>query len=378
MDPDDLYMKIAIDLAAKGRGRVEPNPMVGALVVHDGEIVGKGFHKAFGGPHAEVAALEDAAGRTRGADLYVTLEPCCHVGKTPPCTKAIIAAGIVRVVSAMTDPDERCSGRGHSELEEAGIKVRTGVLEEEAKAQNAPYIKCRERGVPYVIAKWAMTLDGKISPKRGRSATISCRRSRELVHRVRGMVDAILVGMETVLADNPRLTCRVEDGRSPLRVVLDSQCRTPPESHVASEEAPTLLAVTEHAPREREKALTSRGVEVLRCKEKDGRVDIAHLLTHLGSRGVTNLLVEGGGEVLASFFAAKEVDRVMVFVAPKIMGNRLAPSAVAGPGPLTPGGLPLSGVTIKTVGDDVLIEGRPVYDEAAPTPETLDSNPKSR
>ncbi len=361
VDQDELYMKIALDLAAKGKGRVEPNPMVGSLVVLEGEIVGKGYHRAFGAAHAEAAALEEAGPRARGADLYVTLEPCCHWGKTPPCSDAVIASGIVRVVAAMEDPDRRCSGKGFGKLESAGIILKKGVLESEARELNAPYVKLRTFGVPFVTAKWAMTMDGKISTGPGESSVISCRKSRELVHAIRGGSDGILVGVGTVLADDPQLTCRVEGGRSPLRIVLDSGARTPADSVVVAtaKSTPTLLAVSPQAPRAKVEDLAARGVRILEIPPGDGGLDIGALLGKLGDMQMTNLLVEGGSRVFSSFFAAGLVDRVVVFVAPRIFGGEAAPTAVGGkPLPNLGAGCKFRNVAAKPVGDDILIEAR--------------------
>jgi diaminohydroxyphosphoribosylaminopyrimidine deaminase/5-amino-6-(5-phosphoribosylamino)uracil reductase len=360
MNPDELYMKIALDMARKGKGRVEPNPMVGALVVHDGEIVGRGFHRGFGLPHAEVEALEQAGGRARGADLYVTLEPCCHQGKTPPCADAIVAAGIARVVAAMEDPDGRCCGAGFARLADEGVACVSGILEQEARILNAPYIKLRSRGIPHVIAKWAMTLDGRIAPAPGRRAVISTRKSRELVHRIRGEVDGIVVGVGTVLADDPQLTCRLKGYDSPLRIILDSRARTPLDSNVvrSAREVPTLVAVTEGAAPGRIAGLRDAGVDVLPVAPENGRVDLNRLLRNLGEREMTNLLIEGGAEVLASAFASGEVDRVMAFIAPRIFGGRSAVPPLGGRSLLALGGpLELDGMRMREIDGDVLIEG---------------------
>ncbi len=362
MDQDELFMKIALDFAVKGRGRVEPNPMVGALVVKDGEMVGKGFHRAFGKAHAEAVALEEAGPRAQGADLYVTLEPCCHFGKTPPCADAVIAAGVARVVAAMEDPDCRCSGKGFCALEKAGIRVKKGVLEDRAREMNAPYIKLRTRGMPFVTAKWAMTMDGRISSGPGEASAISCRKSRELVHELRGEADGILVGVGTVLADNPQLTCRVESRRTPARIIMDSRARTPVDSVVvrSAKATPTIIAVTPAADRGAVAALAGMGVEILELPAKDGKVDVVPLLAKLGERQMTNLIVEGGAEVFGSFFVAGEVDRVMVFVAPKIFGGGRAVPVLSAGLPACPGGsLPaLGSMSSRIVGEDVLIEAR--------------------
>lgn len=322
LDRDAHWMRRALAEAARGLGAVEPNPMVGAVVVAGGQVVGIGHHAVFGGPHAEVVALAAAGERARGATVYVTLEPCCHVGKTPPCVDALLAAGVSRVVAAMRDPFPRVDGRGFDRLREAGVEVLAGVEAEAARRLNAPYLKRLATGTPYVLAKWAMTLDGRTATASGDSRWISGERSRALVHQTRGRVDAVLVGVGTALADDPLLTARPPGPRVAVRVVLDSSGRLPPGSRLVetAREFPTLIATTGRAPADRRASLEAAGVEVL-AFDGDGPVPIDRLLAELGRRGMTNVLVEGGGRTLGAFLDAGQVDEVEVFVAPIIEGG---------------------------------------------------------
>jgi diaminohydroxyphosphoribosylaminopyrimidine deaminase/5-amino-6-(5-phosphoribosylamino)uracil reductase len=334
MSDDESYMRRALQLAEKGRGYVEPNPLVGCVIVRSGEVVGEGYHARFGEAHAEVNALQEARERARGATMYVTLEPCCHHGKTPPCSEAIIAAGIRRVVLAMKDPDPRVSGRGIEQLREAGIVVRVGVLESEAQRLNAPYLKLLQQCIPYVHAKWAMSLDGKIATAARRSRWISSPESRAVAHTLRGRMDAIVVGIHTVLADDPLLTARPPGPRVAVRIVLDSHARLSPESRLVQSvsEAPVLVATGPDAEERRLERLRAAGCECVRLSQRDRAVRVRELLKLLGERKFTNVLVEGGAEVLGSFFVAGEVDEVHVFVAPLVLGGTAGLSAVGGPG----------------------------------------------
>ena len=360
MFPDDLtWMRRALAEAERGRGWVEPNPLVGAVVVSDGRAVGVGYHTRFGGPHAEIEALARAGESARGATLYVTLEPCCHFGKTPPCTDAIIAAGIRRVVVAMRDPFARVAGGGFAQLAEAGVTVEVGLDGAEARRLNAPYLKRLATGLPYVTAKWAMTLDGKIATKTGESAWISSPRSRALVHETRGRMDAIAVGIETALADDPLLTARPPGPRIAARVILDSAARLPLDGRLVrtARDVPVWVGVTSRASRERRDALIALGCELL---EFPGHVPvpIVPLLEHLDRRGVTNLLVEGGGRVLGAFFDAGQVDAVDVFVAPLLEGGSHERTPLRGLGVTRMAeALRLDRHTISTVDGDVRIEG---------------------
>jgi len=332
---DRDFMGAALDLARRGQGRVEPNPMVGAVLVKGGRVIASGYHEAFGGLHAEANALQQAGKRSRDATLYVTLEPCCHHGKTPPCTDAILKAGVRRVVTAMLDPFERVSGRGVEILRNAGVEVAVGCLEEAARELNAPYIKLRTCGLPYLVAKWAMTLDGKTATETGDSRWISSEASRRIAHNLRGRVDAIVVGIGTVLADDPELTARPPGPRTAVRVVLDSKARTPTDSRLVKTipHAPLVVAATESAPAKRVRALRAAGAEVLVVDaDEAGRTAARGLAEVLGQRNMTNVLIEGGQTVTASFFQAGLVDEVHCFIAPKVVGGSEAPSPVAGAG----------------------------------------------
>jgi diaminohydroxyphosphoribosylaminopyrimidine deaminase/5-amino-6-(5-phosphoribosylamino)uracil reductase len=359
-ETDEFWMAQAQAEAARGRGSVEPNPMVGAVVVRDGSAVGVGHHARYGGPHAEVAALARAGESARGATLYVTLEPCCHHGKTPPCTDSVIAAGVRRVVAAMGDPFPKVAGGGLARLREAGVEVEVGVGELAARVLNAPYLKRLATGRPFVIAKWAMTLDGKIATATGHSAWISGSRSRALVHEVRGRVDAVIVGIGTALADDPMLTARPAGPRVASRVVLDSAARLPLDGRLAStaREVPLWVAVTGRATIERREALARLGCEVITLPG-DGPVPVGPLLDEMGRRGATNVLVEGGSRVLGSFLDAGEVDAVDVFLAPKIEGGTHGFSPVAGRGVASmTDALRLEDGEVSVIDGDVRVTGR--------------------
>ncbi len=358
---NETAMRRALDLARRGEGFVEPNPMVGAVVIDTaGQVVGEGFHERFGGPHAEVHALRQAGGAARGATLYVTLEPCCHHGKTPPCTDAILASGISRVVVASSDPFPQVAGGGIARLREAGLEVEVGLLEAAARALTAPFRQLVTIGRPWVHAKWAMTLDGKIATHTGASQWISNSLSRERVHRLRGFMDAILVGSGTAQKDNPLLTARPRGPRLATRVVLDSMARLSETSHLVStvNEAPVLLVCSHDAPAEKVALLRNLGVEVLQTEE-DGRPDLVWVLDELGRRGMTNVLIEGGGEILGACLDRERINEVHVFVAPKLLGGSTAPSPVAGLGHALVPDLPdLEEPIVELLGGDVYVHGR--------------------
>lgn len=325
---DEAAMRRALDLAARGRGFVEPNPPVGAVVAVGDEIVGEGWHDRFGGPHAEVVALSAAGPRARRATLYVTLEPCCHHGKTPPCTAAILAAGIGRVVVAAGDPFPAVAGRGIAALRAAGVEVETGLLAPAAERLTAAFRTLVTQGRPWVIAKWAMSLDGRLAANPGQDRWISSPESRGLVHELRSRVDAIAVGIGTAVADDPLLTVRVAPGtaagpRRPLRIVLDSRATLPAESNLVrtAREVPVLVAVGPDAPADRIRSLEAAGCEVWRSVAAERRSRTEALLAELGRRRLTTLLVEGGPTVLAGMVAADQVDEAWVFVAPRILGG---------------------------------------------------------
>ena len=364
---DEQMMLRALELAERGRGRVEPNPVVGAVVTQGETVVGEGWHQAFGGPHAEVHALKAAGERARGATLYVTLEPCSHFGKTPPCTDAVIAAGISRVVAAMQDPFHQVSGSGFAKLRDAGIKVEVGLCENQAQRINAPFVKLNIVGIPFVIAKWAMTLDGKTATVSGASTYISGDASRAIVHQLRDRVDAVVIGIRTALADDPLLTCRLPNGRNPRRIIIDTHAQLPLTSKLVKTvaDAPVWVACGKSAPADAVSALEDAGCRVILLPELRDGVDVEALAELLGTERLTNVLVEGGSTVLASFFEAKLVDRVVVFVAPKLLGGKDAPTPIGGRGlQLLEHAYTVADAKATPVGSDLMIEGDVVYSDA--------------
>lgn len=359
--PSENFMRLALDLASKGRGRVEPNPMVGCVIVKDGNVAGRGWHEFYGGPHAEVNALADAGAAAEGADVFVTLEPCAHFGKTPPCTDALIRAKVRRVIMAMADPFPQTSGVGPRRLSEAGIAVETGLLEQEARELNAPYLKMIERKQSYLIAKWAMSLDGKIATRTGDSQWISAEESRRIVHQWRSEVDAVMVGLGTLLHDDPELTCRIDGGRSPRRIVVDTHAATPLASRIVAtaRQVETIIAAADDAPPERVGALQDAGCTVIPLPSSSGRIAMADLLTAAAERRITNIMVEGGGGLLASIFEQRAADEVRVFVAPVFIGGESAPTPLEGCGAdCIAQCLRLRTMHSRRIGTDVLIEGR--------------------
>ena len=354
-------MRRAIELAERGRGLTSPNPMVGAVIVTAaGEVAGEGFHARAGGPHAEIEALRAAGPRARGGTLYVTLEPCSHQGRTPPCATAIVAAGLARVVAAVGDPNPLVSGRGFAELRRAGIEIVTGVAVADAERQNRPFLTAMRERRPHVTLKAAMTLDGKIADLHGASRWITGEPARRRAHELRSETDAIVVGVGTVLRDDPELTVRLGSPwpREPLRVVLDTRARTPREARLLRAGTPTrtLIVVGADVPGERTRPLADSGATVLRCRTRDGRVDLGALLSDLFVREVRAVLVEGGGEVHAAFLDAGLVDRVAIHVAPLLVGGRAATPVVGGVGRELKNAVRLGGVVVSTLGEDLLIE----------------------
>lgn len=362
----------ALALAEQGRGRVEPNPMVGCVLVRDGRELGRGYHTAYGGPHAEVAALKDAADRgesVAGCSAYVTLEPCSHFGKTPPCTEALIEASIGRAVIAMVDPYHRVAGNGISKLREAGIEVELGVCESLARQLNEPFIKRVTTGLPWVTLKWASTLDGKVATQTGDSKWISGEASRQIVHELRARADAVLVGVGTVLADDPQLTARgVEVMRIARRVVVDAELRTPPQARLTlsgdNGQPPVTIAVDQHVvdgPSKRATDYRERGIELVPLPHRDDHhLDLEPLLRHLvAAHNATNVLVEGGAGLTGSLIKQGLADRIIAFVAPRLLGDESALSAVSGLTTETiDAGTSLELRDVKRIENDVMLDYR--------------------
>lgn len=366
MDPaqlDGWHMRRALELAALGLGRVEPNPLVGCVIAQGAEIIGEGWHRQYGGPHAEVEALTVAGPRAAGATVYVTLEPCCHFGKTPPCTQALIAAGVRRVVAAMADPFAAVAGRGAEQLRTAGIDVELGLCEPEARSLNAPYLKLLSSGKPWVLAKWAMTLDGKLATRTGQSRWISGDESRRRAHELRGRVDAIIIGSGTAAADDPLLTARPPGPRQAVRVVVDSAARLSPESQLArtAREVPVIVAASRDASAANRHRLQSAGCEVLALSATRHGQRLDELLAELGRRRMTNVLVEGGSRLLGNLLDLGQIDEVHVFVAPRLFGGAESLTPIAGLGVESPASaLALSDVRWCRLGDDFYGSGRVV------------------
>jgi len=358
---DIRYMQRALAVAEGGIGFVSPNPVVGCVIVKDGRIVGEGYHERYGGPHAEANALRIAGSEARGATLYVTLEPCCHTGKTPPCVDAVLQAGVGRVVMAVRDPNPKVAGGGLARLRAAGIDVTLGICEAEARRLNEAFLHYIQTQRPFVTLKCAVTLDGKIATRTGASRWITGEAAREQVHRMRHAADALLVGSGTALQDDPLLTTRLPNGGgvNPLRIVVDSMLRLSLSSQLATvrPDCRTLVATSERAPVEKQRQLEKQGVEILRLSSyADGRVDIEALLAVLGTRGVADLLVEGGATLNATLLQRRLVDKVVVFIAPKIIGGDGIHVVAAFGVDTMADALQLYGMTSQSVGEDVMLE----------------------
>ncbi|WP_018250234.1 bifunctional diaminohydroxyphosphoribosylaminopyrimidine deaminase/5-amino-6-(5-phosphoribosylamino)uracil reductase RibD [Orenia marismortui] len=361
---DKDYMQLALDLARQAEGRTTPNPLVGAVIVKGGKIVGQGYHHYAGGPHAEINALREAGKDAKGAIVYLTLEPCSHYGKTPPCANTLIKAEVKKVVIAMEDPNPKVAGNGIKLLNEAGIETEVGLLKEEAKKLNEVFLKYITTNRPFVILKNAMTLDGRIATKTGDSKWITGKESRALVHRIRDKVDGILVGVGTVLADNPRLTTRLgEGGEDPIRIILDSSLEIPLDAKVINQDssAQTIIATVKTSNKEKKMRLENLGVEIIEAGER-GLVDLDILLKKLGEREITSLLVEGGSRVNSSFLEERLVDKIYYFIAPKIIGGLDAIPVLGGKGvERIEEGIKLVDKKITQLGDDILIVAYPQY-----------------
>ena len=358
-------LREAVELAARGRGSVRPNPMVGAVVARGTQVIGRGHHRRAGGAHAEILALRRAGAGARGATLYVNLEPCAHHGRTPPCVDAILAAGIRRVVASMVDPDPRVHGRGFAALRRAGVQVLRGLLQAEARLLNEAYLTYVRHGRPFVLLKGGMSLDGRIATRTGASRWITSGRSRREARGLRWEHDAILVGVGTILADDPELLALRRSRPKPdlLRVVVDSGLRTPPTGRLARTTrcSPVLIYTTRGAPAARERRLQAAGVEIHRVASRGGRVDLQAVLADLGRRQILSVMVEGGGEVHASFLDAGLADKVRLYIAPILLGGVAARPVVGGEGVALPAAAPrLQRVSTRMLGEDLVIEGYPV------------------
>ncbi len=355
---DEGYMRLALDLARRGEGWTSPNPMVGAVIVKDGEIIGRGWHRRCGGLHAEREALADCAVSPVGGTMYVTLEPCCHQGRQPPCTDAILAAGIRRVVVGSGDPNPLVAGNGIRILRERRVEVTAGVLEEDCRRLNEVFFHYIRTGRPFVVMKYAMTMDGKIAAWTGRSRWITGPAAREHVHRLRHRYRAILVGVGTVLADDPQLTCRLPEGRDPLRVVCDTHLRTPLTARVVATagQTPTLLATCCGDPA-RIAPYRRAGCRVITLPKREGHVDLDALMARLGQEEVDSVLLEGGGTLNWAALRSGVVQKVFTYLAPKLLGGREAPTPVEGPGVPDPAdAFPLRPGAVTRLGDDILLE----------------------
>lgn len=357
------YMAQALSLARLALGQVSPNPAVGAVIVKKGEVVGQGYTQPPGSDHAEIVALKQAGERARGGVMYITLEPCCHHGRTPPCTQAIIAAGIVEVHLATVDVNPVVSGWGKGELEGAGLKVYVGEYEAEAKQLNEAYAKFITEGIPFITVKFAMSLDGKIATRSGDSRWISGELARKRVHSLRYTSDAVMAGVNTVLVDDPRLTARCCGSggmlkKQPVRVIVDSKGQTPLNARVLTEPGKAIVVLGKQASAEEKDSFAQVGAELLELSSPEGRVNLERLLKVLGDRGITSVLVEGGGILLGSLFDGGLVDKVIAFIAPVIIGGREAVTAVAGVGvERVADSLKLERVSVESFGQDLMVSG---------------------
>lgn len=358
---DEKYMRLAMQLAGNAIGRTSPNPLVGAVIVKDNRVVGCGWHRKAGTPHAEVHALNQAGELAQGADVYVTLEPCAHYGKTPPCAKALVEAKVKNVYGGLLDVNPKVAGKGFKILEDAGIHVEYGFLQDELRKQNEVFFKWIEHKKPFIVLKAAMTLDGKIATATGQSKWITNETSRAYGYKLRDIYDGIMVGINTVIEDNPMLTVRVDGGKNPIRIVVDSSLKIDINANVVQDKsAKTIIATTDKADKDKILKLQAQDVDVIVVdKDKNDKVDIEKLLDILGQQNICSILVEGGATLSGSFVAKKLVDKVDFFIAPKIVGGKEAKTPVAGTGILNlQEALALKDIQIEKLEEDILIIGR--------------------
>lgn len=359
---DKEYMKGAIELAKKGAGYTSPNPLVGAVIVKNHRVIAEGFHEYYGGPHAEINAFKNAKEDFKGATMYVTLEPCSHYGKTPPCANAIVEKKISKVVVGMMDPNPLVAGRGIKILRENGIEVVSGVLEDEIKKMNEIFIKYITTRLPFCILKTAMTLDGKIATSLGDSKWITNEKSREYVHELRHRVASIMVGIGTVLADNPKLNARLynKEGKDPIRIIVDTTAKIPLDSNVLNlnSKAKTIIATTEKADKEKLKSIKAKGAEIIVTPLRDNKVDLNYLMKSLGEHGIDSVLIEGGSSLNFSSLEQGIVDKVISFIAPKIIGGVNSKTPVGGEGiKYIKDAILLEDIQISKFNEDIMVEG---------------------
>jgi len=356
---DERWMRRALRLAEKGRGRTSPNPMVGAVLVKRGNVVGEGYHVRAGEPHAEIVAIKNAREKAKGATLYLNLEPCTHYGKTPPCVPAVIEAGVRKVVVGIEDPNPLVKGRGVARLKQSGLDVKVGILEKECYRVNEAFCKYIVGHEPFIILKIAATLDGKLATRNGESQWITGETSRGFVHRLRDQVDGVVVGIGTVLKDDPTLTARIRGGRDPYRVVFDSRLRIPENAKMVDlSPSKTIIATTEMASQDKIERLRKKGVRILISDSKSGKVDLKFSLLKLGEMGMMSLLLEGGSQLSGSFLDQRLIDKILLFLSPKLIGDPEAPGIFGGVGIASlKEAIAVKDLRVRKMGEDLLLEG---------------------
>jgi diaminohydroxyphosphoribosylaminopyrimidine deaminase/5-amino-6-(5-phosphoribosylamino)uracil reductase len=359
MMDDERWMKRVLHLAEKGRGRTSPNPMVGAVLIKRGRLVGEGYHARAGEPHAEIVAIKNAGEKAKGATLYVNLEPCTHYGKTPPCVPSVINAGVRRVVVGMEDPNPLVKGKGVARLKQAGLDVKAGILEKECRRLNEAFRKYIVQHEPFVILKMAATLDGKLATRGGESQWITGETSRQFVHRLRDQVDGVVVGIGTVLKDDPLLTARIRGGRDPYRIVFDSRLRIPENAKMVDlSPSKTIVATTEMASQDKTERLRKKGVRVLVSDSESGKVNLRFVLLRLAEMGMTSLLLEGGSQLSGSFLDQRLIDKILLFLSPKLIGDPEAPGIFGGSGVANlKEAISVKDLKVRKMGEDILLEG---------------------